>query len=231
MPLLEVTIDEVAQQCLTCGATHRIPLRRGYAKARRGPYKLVDGDTLEVLVDAQPAQVVTLRAVDVAQSAAATAHELAALLAAGLPGVTADVDGDAVRLLSASTADVTAIHVSGGTARAKLGFDGRRYGPRRLGVTKGERTAINTIELPHCPECGSKECLLRTWDVCPPAFAASHHAQHRRCVNALAQHLRALGYSDRAAKRWHDAETASPPDLDPNFPPGPLTLAPVRGDG
>jgi len=231
MPVLEVTIDAIKQQCMTCGATHAVPLMQGQAKARKAPYILADGDAIEVKVDGQVlAQVVTFVAADFAQIGAATAGEVAARLDAVLVGARADVDAGAVRIVSASAApDTTAIEVSGGSARAKLGFDGRRQGARLLGVTKGAQTAVDTIDLPHCPECGVKECLIRTWDRCPAAFAASHHAQHRRCVNALAQHLRALGCSDPVAKRWHDAERAPPPDLDLTFPPGPIALAPVNG--
>jgi hypothetical protein len=211
------------QECLTCGGVHTIPLRQGYAKARKGPYALADGDTLEVKVDgAMAPQVVTFAAADFGNIAAALAAEVAAKITAALGGAAADADGGAVRILSASTAPVTtAIEVTGGSAREKLGFDGRRYGARMLGVSKGQgafkRTAVDTIDLPHCPDCASKECLVRTWDVAPLEVADKLHAKHRRIVNALGEHLKSLGHSDPDAKQAHDAEKTRPPDFDPDF--------------
>ena len=97
-----------------------------------------------------------------------------------------------------------------------------------LGVTKGtganKQTAPDVIDFPHCPECGSKESMVRTWDVCPPEYDGTLHSMHRKCVNALAEHLKAQGYSDPDAKLTHDAETAAPMDIDLNYPAGPIAL-------
>lgn len=234
MPILEADTTMLKQECLTCGGIHTIPLRQGYSKSRKEPYVLADGDTLEVKVDGAVApQVVTFRAADFVSIGAALASEVAAKINATIAGAAADVDGAAVRILSASTApEATSIEVTGGTARGKLGFDGRRYGARMLGVTKGQgafkRTAADTIDLPHCPDCGSKECIVRTWDTAPPEVADKLTARHRRVVNALAEHLKGLGNSDPDAKQTHDAETRAPSDIDPDFTTRRITLPSAR---
>lgn len=234
MPILEADTTTIKQECLTCGGIHTIPLRRGYSKSKKEPYALADGDTLELKVDGAAApQVVTFKAADFGDIAAALASEVAAKLNAVIAGAAADVDGGAVRLVSASTvADATAVEVTGGTARGKLGFDGRRYGARMLGVTKGQgafkRTAADTVDLPHCPDCGSKECLVRTWDTAPPEVADKLTARHRRVVNALAEHLKGIGHSDPDAKQAHDAESRTPSDIDPDFMTRRITLPSAR---
>lgn len=219
MPILEATTDGIKQECLACGSVHTIPLKQGVSKSKKEPYALADGDTLEVKVNGQAApHVVTFAAADFANIAKATAAEVVAKLES-LKGAKADVDGNAVRIVSTSSAvATTAVEVSGGSAREKLGFDGRAYGARVLGVTIGtgasRHTAPDTIDLPHCPDCGSKECLMRTWDTVPAEHAGSAHDEHRRVVNALAQHLRGLGFSDPGAKAIHEAEKHAPPDID-----------------
>lgn len=232
MPILEFSAGAIKQECIVCGAVHTIPLRRGVSKAKKGPYALANGDTLEVKVDGQASpQVVPFVSGDFANIAAATAAEVAAKIASRVTGASADVDGDAVRIVSASNALATsAIEVTGGSARDKLGFDGRRYGPRVLGVTVGSgasrRTAPDTIDLPHCPDCGSKECLVRTWDAVPAEQSESLHAIHRRHINALAQRMKADGFSDADAKVRHDAETSAPPDIIANFAANPSAQLP-----
>lgn len=220
MPILEADTTTIKQECLSCGGVHTIPLLQGYSKSKKEPFALADGDTLEVKVDGASApQVVTFATADFAEIAAARAAEVAAKINLAMVGAAADVDGGGVRILSASTApETTAVEVSGGTAREKLGFDGRRYGARVLGVSKGQgafkRLAVDTIDLPHCPECDSKECLVRTWDRAPPEVADKLTARHRRVVNALAEHLKGLGHSHPDAKERHDAEKLRPPDFD-----------------
>ena len=219
MPILEFTPDAIKQECLACGSVHTIPLKQGVSKAKKEPYALAGGDTLEVKIDGQSApQVLTFAAADFANIGKATAAEVVAKLES-LRGAKADVDGNAVRIVSASSAvGTTSVEVSGGSAREKLGFDGRPYGARVLGVTIGtganRHIAPDTIDLPHCPDCGSKECLMRTWDTVPIESAGSLHDKHRRAVNALAQHLRGLGFSDPSAKAIHEAEKRVPKDID-----------------
>jgi predicted nucleic acid-binding Zn ribbon protein len=233
MPILEADTTMLKQECLTCGGIHTIPLRQGYSKARKEPYALADGDTLEVKVDGGAPQLVTFRAADFGDTAAAVASEVAAKLNTRLAGAAGDVEGGAIRIVSASTAALTtAVEVTGGTAREKLGFDGRRYGARLLGVTKGQgsfkRTASDTIDLPHCPDCGSKECLVRTWDTAPVEVGNMLTARHRRVVNAVAEHLKDLGHSDPDSREAHRAEKRGPPDLDSDFAARRLTLPSAR---
>jgi hypothetical protein len=100
-------------------------------------------------------------------------------------------------------------------------------------VTKGrgdfQRTAVDTIDLPHCPECGAKECLVRTWDRAPAELADSFFAQHRRVVNALAQHLLVEGFAVPDALAMHAVALAVPPDIDHRFPAEPIVLPPAPG--
>jgi hypothetical protein len=234
MPILEFSSTTIKQECGVCGGVHTIPLKQGGSKSKKEPYVLADGDTVEVKVDGQAApQVITFATADFASIGAALASEVVAKLNAVLVGASAEVDGGAVSVTSASAVSgATAIEVVGGTARDKLGFDGRRSGARLLGVTKGtgaqKQTAVDTIDLPHCPDCGAKECLVRTWDTVPAEFADTPHGKHRKSVNALAQHLKGQGFSDPDAKTKHDAETAGPPDIDPGLPPGPVTVPSMR---
>ena len=234
MPILEVTDTYIKQECIACGGVHTIPLKQGCSKSKKEPYALVDGDTLEVKVDDEATpQVISFAIVDFASIGAALASEVAAKINAVIAGAGVDVDNSAVSITSGSNGPwTTSIEVVGGTARDKLGFDGRKYGARLLGVTKGQaaqkQTAVDTIDLPHCPDCGAKECLVRTWDSGPPEFADTPHAKHRKSVNALAQHLKGVGYSDPDAKTKHDNESAGPPDIDPGLPPGPVVVPSVR---
>lgn len=228
MPILEADLTMLRQECATCGALHTIPLQRGCAKSKREPFALAAADTLEVRIDGGTSpQVITFSASD------ELAADVAARINAMLIGATADVDGGAVRILSSATEPLTtAIQVVGGTARGKLGFDGRRYGALVLGVTKGQgaskRTSIDTIDLPHCPGCESKECLVRTWDASPAGFAATTAGQHRQLVNALAEHLKSLGYSDPDAKPIHDAEQQAPPDINTTFAAQRIAVSSLR---
>jgi len=233
MPILEADTTMLKQECLTCGGIHTIPLRQGYSKSRKEPYPLADGDTLEVVVDGGAPQLVTFAAAAFSDIAAARASEVADKVNTTLVGAAADVDGGGVRIVSASTAALTtAIEVTGGTARDKLGFDGRRCGARLLGVTKGQgafkRTAADTIDLPHCPDCASKECLVRTWDTAPAEVANMLTARHRRVVNALAEHLKDLGHSDPDSREAHRAEERRPPDIDADFATRRATLPSAR---
>lgn len=230
MPITHIDSDELHQTCLNCGAEHRIPLKRAVCKSKRGPYALTDGDTLEVVVDdgATP-QTITFSASDFADIDSALATDVAAAIQARLEGASADVDADGVRLASRTEgADKSVVRVVGGTARSKLGFDDRAHGPLVLGVTNGtgaqKRTAVDTIDLPHCSECGAKESLVRTWDTAPPELANSFHCMHRRAVNALAEYLKEEGYSDADAKLMHAREPGPPPDRDARFPMGSLSL-------
>jgi len=230
MPITIADDNEITQTCLNCGAGHRMPIKKGYTKSKKGPYALVDGDTLEVKIDDEATpQVITFLTADFADIGNALASEVATKISAALTGGSADTDDDAIRIMSSSVVmGTSSVEVTGGTAQSKLGFGTHKAGPLMLGVTKGtganKQTAVDTIDLPHCPYCGAKESLVRTWDAVPPGFENSFHAKHRRAVNALAQHLKGQGFSDPDAKPMHDNEPGPPPEVEANFPPGPMNL-------
>lgn len=73
----------------------------------------------------------------------------------------------------------------------------------------GRNGAPDTIVLPDC-ECGAHSNLCRTWDEGPK----DSRGNRRRAINALAQHLRAIGQSHPEAKEKHDSEARDPPDMD-----------------
>lgn len=230
MPITIADNNEITQTCHNCGAGHRMPLKKGHSKSKKGPFSLADGDTLEVKVDDETtAQAITFTSADFVDIGNALASEVAAKLNAVLLGGAADTDGDAVRVMSNSVVmGTTSVEVTGGTARSKLGIGTEKSGPLKLGVTKGtgasKQTAVDTIDLPACPDCGAMESLVRTWDTLPPGFENSFHNMHRRAVNALAQHLKGQGFSDPDAKPKHDSEPGPPPEIAANFPPGPINL-------
>jgi hypothetical protein len=233
MPIQRVDGTTLEQICAGCGAVHTIPITQASIKARRGPYGLSPGDTLELEIDGKP-EIITFTARELATEAMTLATAAAAVAAARLATASVGADRDALRIISRSVGlGVSSIRVTGGTAKDKLGLDGREHRPMGLGVTKGsgdaQRTAPDTIDLPHCPECGAKECLVRTWDRAPDELADSFFAQHRRAVNALAQHLLVEGFAVPEALAMQAAANATPPDIDDRFPAEPIVLPPVPG--
>jgi hypothetical protein len=218
--------------CAGCGAVHTIPIQHASIKARRGPYGLAPGDTLELEIDGKPTTITfAARAIAAGMTMATSA---VAAAATQLDVASVDADSDALRIVSRSAGlAASSIRVTGGTAKDKLGLDDREHRPISLGVTKGsgdaQRTALDTIDLPHCPECGAKECLVRTWDRSPAELAGSFLVQHRRTVNALAQYLLVEGLAIPEAFAMQAAQSAAPPDIDDRFPAEPLVLPPVPG--
>ena len=233
MPIQRVDSTTIEQICAGCGAVHTIPIKQASIKARRGPYGLSPGDTLELEIDGK-LETITFTARKIAAEAMTLATAAATATAAQLATASVDADRDAMRIISRSAGlGASSIRVTGGTAKDKLGLDGREHRPISLGVAKGsgdaQRTALDTIDLPHCPECGAKECLVRTWDRAPDEPADSFFAQHRRAVNALAQHLLVEGFAVPAALSMHAAARATPPDIDDRFPTEPIVLPPAPG--
>ena len=233
MPIQRVDSTTLEQICAGCGAVHAIPLKQASIKARKGPYRLSLGDTLELEIDGEP-QTIMFTAREVAAGAMTLATAAATAVTAQITTASVDADRDALRIISRS-ADfgVSSIRVTGGTARDNLGLDGREHRPISLGVTKGAgdapRTTLDTIDLPHCPECGAKECLVRTWDRAPDELADSFFAQHRRAVNALAQHLLVEGFAVPEALSMHAVALAAPPDIDDRFPAEAIVLPAAPG--
>ena len=228
MPIQRVDSSSLEQICAGCGAVHAIPLKQASIKARKGPYDLSPGDTLELEIDGK-SEIITFSAQEIAVEAMTLAATAATAAVVQLATASVDADRDALRIISRSSGfGISSIRVTGGTARDRLGLDNREHRPISLGVTKGsgdaQRTAVDTIDLPHCPECGAKECLVRTWDRAPAELADSFLVQHRRAVNALAQHLLDEQFAVPEALAMHAAEFATPPDIDPRVPVEPLVL-------
>jgi hypothetical protein len=233
MPIQRVDSTTLEQICAGCGAVHAIPIKQASIKARRGPYGLSPGDTLELEIDGKP-ETITFTAREIAAESMTLATAAATAAVAQLATASVDADRDALRIISRSAGlGVSSIRVTGGTAKDKLGLDGREHRPISLGVTKGsgdaQRTAADTIDLPHCPECGAKECLVRTWDRAPDELADSFFAQHRRAVNALAEYLLVEGFAAPEALAVQAAANATPPDIDRRFPTEPIVLPPAPG--
>jgi hypothetical protein len=229
LPIRKADINAIEQVCAGCGAVHTLPLGHAFLKARKGPYAIAAGDTLELQIDGQKSTI-TFSGASFASGELIPVAEVAAVARDQMTGATVDLDGDALRITSrARGMGASSIRVTGGTAMETLGFDDRLHRPVCLGVTKGagsfQQTAVDTIALPHCPECGARECLVRTWDKCPPGYEETFFAQHRRAVNALAEYLKAETCSDPDARARHEAERTSPPDIATDFATKPVIVA------
>jgi len=235
MPIKSITTTPspgfMIQVCAFCGAEHKISFGRGAQKSKKGPFALQAGDTLTVSVDGGPAQTVTFEARDFADLGAVTATELVAKLSAALTGVVVEEDAGGCLIESVAVSAQSRVDITGGTARRALGFatDGRKDpSPGRpvLGVVVGppsdQLRDKNVIALRRCNDCGANECLIRTFDAAPAEYEGTHFAQHRKSVNALAQHFKAKGWSHPDVAEDHAAETSGPQDIAPAFPPGPL---------
>jgi hypothetical protein len=88
--------------------------------ATAGPFALAADQTLVLAVDGGAAQTVTFTAAGFADLAKATAAELAAVLAAALPGVTTALDAGRLLLASATRGTASRLQVLGGTAAPVL---------------------------------------------------------------------------------------------------------------
>lgn len=229
MPIQRMTTTplpgHIVHVCAVCGAEHRISLDRGAQKARTGPVALRVGDTLMVRVDTRPPETVTFAAGDFPDFARVTAAELAAKLHRALPGVLASDDADGLLLESATTGPDSRLEITGGSARTALGFptDGRVdpcLGRPVLGISLGSEQMHDpsVLALRRCNDCGANECLVRTFDAAPPELDGTHFKEHRRAVNALAEHCKASGWSHPDVAVHHAAETARPADLHAAFP-------------
>ena len=222
----------VIQVCGRCRAQHRISLNRGAQKARTGPVQLHAGDTLEIRVDAKPSTTVTFAAGDFANLAQATATELAAKVQRDVPGVIASDDAGGLLIESATIGPESRIEITGGSARAALGFPTSGlvdpcHGPLVLGVSFGaeQMQDPNILALRRCNDCGSNECLARTFEAISAELSGSYVAEHRRIVNTLAEHCKTCGWSHPDVTAQHAAETKQPVDIHAAFPDRELHLA------
>jgi hypothetical protein len=221
----------MVQICAVCGAEHTISFDRGGQKAKTGAVALKRGDTLVIRVDDAAPTTLTFKAGDFADFAHVTAAELAAKLNTATSALRARDDHGGLLIESATTGEASRIQIDGGTARVALGFpvDGTTdpcVGRPLLGVSVGADRLCdpNVIALRRCNDCGANECLMRTFDVAPKSLAGTHFAEHRKVVNALAEHCKASGWSHPHVADDHAAETSNPPDLDTEFPHRPCVL-------
>jgi hypothetical protein len=229
MPILKIDLTTapglVVQQCAKCGGKHTLKLDRGATETGKAPFDIPVGSTLEVAVDGAVPQTVTFASGDFPDFAIVSAAQLRDKLNAALSGATALLDPedpDLVLIESAVTGAGSKVEVTGGTARAALGFSTTMADPcphrphlgRDLG---GGMVNKNVICTRRCG-CGSNEVLLRTWDVAPAMYAGTHFYEHRRAVNALAIHFKSQGWFDPGAAAGINAETSSPPDSAAGLP-------------
>jgi hypothetical protein len=211
------------QICGYCGAEHTITFDRGAQKTKTGPFGLEVGDALEVSVDGAAPVIVTFEAGDFADFTRVTAAQLATKMNAALSGVQSMDDAGGVLIESKATGDASRIEIVGGTARVVLGFptDGRRdpcVSRPVLGISCGrDQRDPNIIALRRCNDCGASECLVRTHDVAPEDVHGTHFAEHRKAVNALAEHCKAQAWSHADIAELHTAETCKPIDIHPEF--------------
>lgn len=222
------------QVCAVCGAEHTISFDRGAQKAKTGPVALELGDTLVIRVDDAAPITVTFNTgdfPDFPDFARVTAAELAAKLNAATSALRARDDHGGLLVESATTGEASRLQIVGGTARVALGFpvDGPTdpcVGRPVLGVSVGadKLRDPNVMALRRCNDCGANECLMRTFDVAAPSLTGTHFAEHRKAVNALAEHCKASGWSHPHVADDHAAETQKPHDLDADLPHRPCVL-------
>jgi hypothetical protein len=216
--------------CSACGAAHTISFDRGGQKSKTGPIALEVDDTLMIRVDASPPATVSFVAGDFPDFARVTAAQLAAKLRATLPGIDARDDAGGLLIESSTTGEGSRLQILGGTACTALGFptgiDPCLSRPV-LGISFGDgQQDKNVIALRRCNDCGANECLVRTFDAAPPEFAGTHFHEHRKAVNALAQHYKTSGWSHPHVVEHHAAETVRPVDVATEFPSQALRLPP-----
>lgn len=89
--------------------------RAGLLGGATGPFALADGMTLSIAVDGTPPRTVTFQTADFAAIGAATAAEVAAAIAAQVPGLSAVDAGGAVQLGSLRPGSASAIDVNDGS--------------------------------------------------------------------------------------------------------------------
>lgn len=224
------------QTCAYCGCERRLTLNRGGGDTKAEPFNLPVDSTLELKVDGRETpQTVTFDAGSFPDFAMVTALQLRDKLNASLEGATAvlNLEGKGVTIESDTTGAASSVEVTGGTARAALGFptDGVRDPcPGRLVLGRDLGNGLkykDIICVRRCP-CGAQEQLIRTWDVCDPKLAGTHHYEHRRVVNALAIYMSEQEWLDPAVAADIQAEPRRPPDVAPGLPAVILGVPPPR---
>jgi hypothetical protein len=234
MPIKSVVANPVPgrmiQICACCGAEHTISFDRGAQKTKTGPFALEVGHALEVSVNGAAPIVVTFDAGDFPDITRVTSAQLATKMNAALAGAQAIDDFGGVLIESKETGDASRIEIVDGTARAALGFatDGRRdpcVSRPVLGISCGsDQRDSNIMALRRCNNCGASEGLVRTHDAAPEELHGTHFAEHRKAVNALAEHCKAQGWSHADVAEQHATETSRPVDIHPEFLHGSVPL-------
>lgn len=240
MPIKQIDLTTapglLVQTCAKCGANHRINLDRGAVDTKQDPFSIPEGSTLELRVDGEATpQTVTFAAGDFPDFSAVTAAQLRDQLNASLVGTSSllNLSGRGVTIESDAMGDTSRVEISGGSARAALGFPTNDIAdpcPCRphLGSEVGPGLKnLDIILLRRCP-CRANEMLVRTWDVCDPRYAGSHFYEHRRAVNALAIHFKSQGWVDPACTAELAAETGSPSDVTPGLPATVINVPPPQ---
>lgn len=217
------------QRCAVCGAEHSISFDRAAAKSKTGPFVLRAGDTLAVELDGETTLTAALAADSALDFSSVTAAQLASAWQPQLPGARLRDDAGGLLMESKRTGPESGVRIVGGTCAEALGFAVERADPCSgrpvLGVDLGgDHHDANVIALRRCHDCGSHECLVRTFDRAAPDHPADHFHQHRFAVNALAQHCKRQGWSHPACAGHHAVEAHEPPDIDTRFPAEPITL-------
>lgn len=229
MPIKSLTDTHFVQTCAVCGAENMIAFDRGAQKTKKAPFVLKIGDTLDIKVDAALPVTVTFAAGDFPDLGAITATDLATKLAKAISGISAREDGGGCLIESVATGAASRIEITGGSARAALGFttDARvDLGVTRpvLGVAAGPQMDPNVIALRRCGNCGANECLIRSFDAAPAELAGSHFAEHRKAVNTLAQHFKVQGFLHPELAAIHETDTRVPVDIHAALSAVPITL-------
>jgi hypothetical protein len=103
MPIQRIDSTTIEQLCAGCGAMHAIPIKQASIKARRGPYGLSPGDTLELELDGKP-ETITFTAREIAAESMTLATAAATAAAAQLATASVDADRDALRIIASSAA-------------------------------------------------------------------------------------------------------------------------------
>jgi hypothetical protein len=239
MPIKSMTTTpapgHLVQICTVCGAENTISFDRGGQKSKTGPFSLKVGDTLSVKVDATPPATITFAAGDFTDFGNVTAAALAAKLSASLKGVIASDDFGGLLIESATTGAQSRIEITGGTARGALGFPTNGLIDPCLSrpvlgfsAAEGQVKVKDLIALRLCNNCGSNECLNRTFDTAGPEHDGTFFSEHRKAINALAEHWKSRGWSQPDVAADHAAETETPPDIDSDFPTKPCVPPPCE---
>lgn len=90
--------------------------------ANAGPYALVNGQNITVKINGGPVQTIAFLTAEFVAIGAATATEVAAVIAAKIVGASVDLNGGNPRITSDQQGTGSSVEVTGGTANGALGF-------------------------------------------------------------------------------------------------------------